>query len=49
MGDRIDDAPESKKRRDQRNLAIALALVAFIAIVFIVTILKLSGNLGGAA
>ncbi len=47
-----DDAPqlspEAKKRRDQRNVAIALGITAFVVIVFFVTILKISGNLGGA-
>lgn len=42
-------SPAEKKRRDQRNVAIALSLAAFIAIVFVVTILKISGNVGGAS
>lgn len=37
--------PDAEKRRNQRNLAIALGLGAFVAIIFFVTILKLSGNL----
>lgn len=37
-------SPEEKKKRDQRNLVIALALGAFIVIVFLVTILRLGGN-----
>ena len=35
---------EQIKRRRQRNLAIAWALVGFIALFFIVTIVKLGGN-----
>ena len=45
----IDLTPEAKKQRDQRNRAIALGLSAFCIIVFLVTILKISGNIGGAA
>lgn len=45
----IELSPEAKKRRDQRNKAIALGLAAFIVIVFLVTILKISGNIGGAS
>ncbi len=41
-------SPEARKRRGQRNVAIALGLGAFVLIVFIVTILKISGNIGGA-
>ena len=39
-------SPEAKKRRKQRNIAIALALGLFMTIVFFVTILRISGNLG---
>lgn len=41
-----DLSPEEKKRRGQRNVAIALGLTAFIVVVFLVTILKISGNIG---
>jgi hypothetical protein len=40
--------PEEKKRRSQRNMAIALGLGGFVLVVFLVTILKISGNIGGA-
>lgn len=36
--------PEERKQQKRRNLAIALALVAFIVIVFLVTILRLGGS-----
>lgn len=36
-------SPEEKKQRARRNLALALALGGFMIIVFIVTILRLSG------
>ncbi len=42
-------SPDEKKQRAQRNVAIALGLVAFVIIVFLVTILKISGNIGGAS
>lgn len=43
-----DLSPDAKKSRDQRNLAIALGLAAFVVVVFAVTILKISGNISGA-
>ena len=46
--DQPELSPEAKKSRDQRNVAIALGLVAFVVIVFLVTILKISGNIGAA-
>lgn len=45
----FDLSPEEKKRRSQRNVAIALGLTAFIIVVFLVTILKISGNIDGAS
>lgn len=36
--------PEELKKRKERNIAIALALGAFIILVFIVTIVRLGGN-----
>ncbi len=36
-------SPEEKKKRGQRNIAIALALGAFIILVFLVTILRIGG------
>lgn len=37
--------PEEQKKRKQRNWAIAGLLVAFIVIVYAVTIVKLGGNI----
>lgn len=37
-------SPEERKKRSQRNLAIALSLGAFIVLVFLVTIFRLGGN-----
>ena len=36
--------PEEERKRRQRNLAIAGILFAFVALVFLVTIVKLGGN-----
>jgi hypothetical protein len=44
-----DLTPEAAKQRRQRNAAIALGLSTFMLIVFLVTILKISGNIGGAS
>ena len=38
-------SPQDMKRRKTRAIVMALALVAFIAIVFITTIVRMSGNL----
>ena len=48
MSDAPDLTPEAKKKRGHRNLAIALGLIGFVAIVYLVTILKISGNIGAA-
>lgn len=37
--------PEEEKKRKQRNLAIALGLVAFIVLVFLVTIFRIGGDI----
>ncbi|MFN4288699.1 MAG: hypothetical protein ACK4E3_09425 [Brevundimonas sp.] len=41
--------PEELKARKRRNVALALALVAFIVIVFAVTVLRLSANIAANA
>ena len=38
------DTPEAAKARRRRSLAIALGLVAFVALIFVVTLVKLGGN-----
>ncbi len=35
---------EAKKARAGRNVALALGLVAFVVLVFVVTLVRLSGN-----
>ena len=37
--------PEELRKRNQRNLALAGVLVAFVVLVFMVTIVKLGGNI----
>ncbi|CAN7296355.1 hypothetical protein [Brevundimonas sp. LjRoot202] len=41
--------PEQLSARKKRNIALAVALVAFIVLVFATTILKLQGNRDEAA
>ncbi len=36
--------PKQAEVRSQRNIAIALSLIAFVALVFVVTIVRLGGN-----
>ncbi len=42
-------SPDAIKQRNDRSRAIALGLAAFVIVVFLVTILKLSGNIVGGA
>lgn len=43
-----DRGGEERKKRRQRNLAIALMVGAFVVIVYVVTILKIGGSITGA-
>jgi hypothetical protein len=36
--------PEEKKKHNQRNWALAGILIAFVVLVYVVTIVKLGGN-----
>ena len=38
------ETPEAAKARRSRNVAIALGLVAFVVLVFVVTLIKLGAN-----
>ncbi|MDG2531459.1 hypothetical protein [Caulobacter endophyticus] len=40
------DADQALKARNGRNLALALGLVAFVALVFVVTLVRLGANVG---
>ena len=41
------DKEAFRRERSRRNIAMAIALVAFVVLVFVVTIVKLSGNAAG--
>ncbi len=38
------EGPEAAKARSRRNIAIALSLVAFVILVFIVTVTRMGGE-----
>ena len=40
----MEMTPEEKKKLSQRNWALAGLLLAFIVLVFVVTVVKLGGN-----
>ena len=40
----FQETPEAAKARKRRSVAIALGLMAFIVIVFVVTLVKLGAN-----
>jgi hypothetical protein len=44
MSDPLTEGPEARAARRRRNLMLGAALVAFCILVFIVTIVRLSGN-----
>jgi hypothetical protein len=44
MSDPKDESEAARRARAGRNIAIALGLVAFVVVIFIVTITRLQGN-----
>jgi hypothetical protein len=44
MSTSMELTPEQKKKQKQRNLALALILAAFVALVYVVTVVKLGSN-----
>ena len=36
--------PEERKKRNQRNVALALVLAAFVALIYVVTVFKLGAD-----
>jgi hypothetical protein len=44
MSDPYSEGPEARAARNRRNLILAGALVAFVVIIFIVTIVRLGGH-----
>ena len=41
----MEPTPEELRKRNQRNWAIAGVLLAFVILVFVVTIAKIGGNI----
>ncbi|HXI88128.1 MAG TPA: hypothetical protein VNH64_11755 [Parvularculaceae bacterium] len=37
--------PEQKRRRNQRNIAIALAIGGFVLVIYLVTIMRIAENI----
>jgi hypothetical protein len=37
--------PEQQRRRRQKNIALALGLVALVVLFYVITMIKLSGNI----
>ncbi len=46
MSDPKDETPAAARARRGRNLLLAGALLAFVALVFVITIVKISANVG---
>lgn len=42
--DPFNEGPEAAKARSRRNIAIAVSLVVFVVLVFVVTIVRLGAN-----
>lgn len=44
----MNDVPghDERKRRNQRNLAIAGAVVAFVVLIYLVTLMRISATIG---
>lgn len=41
----MDLTPEEKRKLSQRNWTVAALLLAFVVLVFVVTIVKIGGNI----
>ena len=41
----VELTPEEKRKRSQRNYAVAGALLALVLLIFVVTIFKIGGNI----
>ncbi len=46
MSDPRDESPAAAKARSGRNWLLAGALLAFVVLVFVITIVKISANVG---
>jgi hypothetical protein len=45
----FNESPEAARARRRRNIAMALGLVGFVILIFIVTIARLGGNVAQRA
>ncbi len=45
-GETYTPSAEEQKARDKRNLAVAFGIVAFVVLVFLTTVLRLTENMG---
>ena len=44
MSDGFNESPEAAKARRRRSIAIALALLGFVVLVFVVTLVRIKGH-----
>ena len=49
MSDPLTEGPEARAARRRRNLILAAALIAFVILVFVVTIIRLGGHVADRA
>jgi hypothetical protein len=45
----FNETPEAAKARSRRNIAMALALAGFVILIFVVTLVRLGGNVAQRA
>ena len=48
MPERDDERRAFERRRRQRNIAILVALVAFVVLIYVVTLVRMDGGMTGA-
>lgn len=48
-GEHVQLSPEEEAARKKRNVAIAWSLVAFMVLIFAITVMRLSQNIAGGA
>jgi hypothetical protein len=44
MSDQFDESPEAAKARRRRSIAIAVTLLGFVVLVFVVTLVRIKGH-----
>ena len=45
----FNESPEAAKARSRRNIAMALGLAGFVILIFVVTLVRLGGNVAHRA